>query len=262
MHSCVELIGPAEARAILAENRGNRPLAESRVKALASMILSGDWQTTHQGIAIAEDGRLLDGQHRLNAIIRAGVPVRIMVTRDMDAGTFAVMDRGGTRTLAQALREDGPSVEVASFITQVLNGWNHVGVTDAMKREILGLLRPEITRVRMAVLSRNKRGSASIMAAGVAQILAGVDPDYVAKVASAFNRLDPSMPPVAMVLARSIDTGRIGAHDRVDLFARSLVIFDPNRSENTRIQVKDTEAATRDAERVIRRAVETRKAAI
>ncbi len=40
----------------------------------------GHWDTTHQGIAIASDGTLVDGQHRLLAIVESGVTVRMNVT--------------------------------------------------------------------------------------------------------------------------------------------------------------------------------------
>ncbi len=75
-------------------NRDNRGLRDSHVEYLTQQILAGKWQVTHQGIAFAESGRLIDGQHRLNAISRAGIPVQCQVTRGMDEDAFQVVDCG------------------------------------------------------------------------------------------------------------------------------------------------------------------------
>lgn len=75
-------------------NRENRRLRPHHVNDLAREMAAGRWISTHQGIAFAKSGRLLDGQHRLAAIIQAGVSVRMMVTEDLDEQAFKVMDRG------------------------------------------------------------------------------------------------------------------------------------------------------------------------
>lgn len=75
-------------------NRDNRGLRDSHVEYLAQQILADKWQVTHQGIAFAASGRLIDGQHRLNAIARAGKAVQCQVTRGMDEDAFQVVDCG------------------------------------------------------------------------------------------------------------------------------------------------------------------------
>lgn len=59
---------PAMAERFLARNEGNRLIRRYKVEAIADAIRRGEWETTHQGIAIDPDGRLIDGQHRLSAI--------------------------------------------------------------------------------------------------------------------------------------------------------------------------------------------------
>ncbi len=63
MKTAIETITPEIAKALLVGNYCNRAIRKSRVEQLTNDIKVGRWQVTHQGIAIAENGRLLDGQH-------------------------------------------------------------------------------------------------------------------------------------------------------------------------------------------------------
>lgn len=49
----------------------NRRLIETNTKAILTDIKAGNWRFTHQGIAFNPDGFLVDGQHRLAAIVKA-----------------------------------------------------------------------------------------------------------------------------------------------------------------------------------------------
>ncbi|MFG2452655.1 hypothetical protein ACGFSG_25040 [Streptomyces sp. NPDC048512] len=70
---------------------------------LADQIQRGEWQLTHQGIAFDEDDVLIDGQHRLAAIVRAGLTVPLTVTHGVPRAAFTVMDTGRKRTGRDAL---------------------------------------------------------------------------------------------------------------------------------------------------------------
>ena len=52
------------------------------------------WKRTHQGIAIAPDGTVLDGQHRLFAVQRSGCTVPMNVSYDYDQEIFTLLDCG------------------------------------------------------------------------------------------------------------------------------------------------------------------------
>lgn len=99
-----ETITPTVAAEYLAKNHPkNRPIRPHRVKGLVEDLQKGRWQLTHQGIAFDDEGRLIDGQHRLTAIIAAGVSAPMMVTRGLDISTFAVLDQGGARSAADVM---------------------------------------------------------------------------------------------------------------------------------------------------------------
>src|SRR6185503_17546608 len=67
----------------------------------------GEWMVTHQGIAFDTRGVLVDGQHRLAAIIEADVPVELTVFTDVGEGTFDVLDIGKRRSAADVLAIEG-----------------------------------------------------------------------------------------------------------------------------------------------------------
>jgi hypothetical protein len=92
-----ERITPAIAREILTHNTNNRTLRPGHAANLAADIKAGRWQVSHQGIALTADGQLLDGQHRLHAVVMAGIPITIMVARNVDPDTFKVMDMNKVR---------------------------------------------------------------------------------------------------------------------------------------------------------------------
>lgn len=102
---------PAMAVEWLKHNNCNRPLRKSLVAAYARDMRSGNWAATHQGIAFGESGALLDGQHRLHAIIESGVPVLMMVTRGLPEkikgaviATMDAVDRGAVRSVADQMQ--------------------------------------------------------------------------------------------------------------------------------------------------------------
>ncbi len=75
-------------------NHSNRDLRQTWISFLAHEILKGRWKVTHQGIGFSSSGRLLDGQHRLSAIVLAGLAVDVMVTTGMEDDDFRAIDSG------------------------------------------------------------------------------------------------------------------------------------------------------------------------
>jgi hypothetical protein len=103
-HSHVLELTPALAEDLLTHcNTHNRTLMDAHVETLANEMRAGRWQLTHQGIAFSPNRVLLDGQHRLWAVVMSGVtvPMRIFVNEPPEA--MAVIDTGKTRSNDQIL---------------------------------------------------------------------------------------------------------------------------------------------------------------
>ncbi len=64
-------------------NTHNRPLYERTIDVYALDMKRKFWTLNHQGICFDEEGTLLDGQHRLAAVIRSGKTIPMYVFRGM-----------------------------------------------------------------------------------------------------------------------------------------------------------------------------------
>lgn len=94
MYLKVMQIDPVMAASMLANNDKNRKLSQRHVNKLASELSGGKWVLNGQTIAFDSKGRLLDGQHRLHAIIQSGVTANIAVAKDViDERAFETYDQ-------------------------------------------------------------------------------------------------------------------------------------------------------------------------
>lgn len=77
------IIGPEMAKELLLKNYQNRPKNLNKVDYFVQVLKTGSWDKTKQPIEVLDDGRLIDGQHRLTAIYKTGisVPVSVKVLR-------------------------------------------------------------------------------------------------------------------------------------------------------------------------------------
>lgn len=97
METVVETITPDKAMKYLEMNVHNRPVHQKHVEFLVEEIKTGRWKLNGSSIVFNGD-TLIDGQHRLWAVITAGMPIRSIVVRGVDEGAFATIDTGVTRT--------------------------------------------------------------------------------------------------------------------------------------------------------------------
>lgn len=107
MKTIIKEITPELAEEMLEHNyEGNRNVMPTQVREFASVMADGRFDSLNgQTIVIDSDGTLYDGQHRLQAIIMAGVTLPFLVvvhdspTRAIES--FDTIDNGATRKTAQ-----------------------------------------------------------------------------------------------------------------------------------------------------------------
>jgi ribosomal protein L20 len=88
-----EFITPDRARELMERNlERNRTLRKLWVSSLAAAIRSGEFLPTHQGIALDENHDMIDGQHRLQAIIEADIGCWLLVARNVPKNAVVAMD--------------------------------------------------------------------------------------------------------------------------------------------------------------------------
>lgn len=96
-------VTPKLAKEWLAKNFGNRPIREQDLDRYRRDMLAGRWHNDGSPLRFTADGELLDGQHRLRAVIAANRAVVMLVVRGVDREAQIVMDTGRRRTAADAL---------------------------------------------------------------------------------------------------------------------------------------------------------------
>ena len=166
---------PAVAKRLLDRNVHNRKISEKIVQKYAEEIKAGEWRLTPQGIGINDRGELVDGQHRLSAIIRANQTVPMLITVGLPAASQEKVDRQRRRTLFDALYLAGKAtcrqeVEIATCITRMrMRSDSAVVPTDAAVKAMLDVHQESISVILARGAAKRVRGlsQASFLAAAV-----------------------------------------------------------------------------------------------
>jgi hypothetical protein len=112
---------PELASHYLSNNPSNRPISKSRVEAFAGMMESGQWALNGETIVISSTGRLLDGQHRLAAVVRYDGPVQMLVATGAPDAAFSTIDIGAKRSIGQICGMNGvPNAHLTSAAAAIL----------------------------------------------------------------------------------------------------------------------------------------------
>lgn len=96
-------ITPDVAAEMLKNNPSNRPISSSAVKRYAREMRNEKWVFNGEPIIISDEGTLIDGQHRLNAIIDSGTTQMMVVITGIEKKAFTTIDIGKKRSGADAL---------------------------------------------------------------------------------------------------------------------------------------------------------------
>lgn len=156
-------VTPALAKEWLTRNTRNRPIRKTTVANYARDMQNGKWAMNGEAIKFSADGTLLDGQHRLNAVITAGVPVQMLVITGLANETQTTMDAGVKRTTGDAFGlADEKNAQMLAAVLKKIWMWDkgdhrfsaNINPTTAECAALLAK-RPEIRRsVEVAVRTR------------------------------------------------------------------------------------------------------------
>jgi hypothetical protein len=95
-------ITPADAERMLKLNDGNRPFNKHHVAVLAREMKMGRWKVNGDTICLSGT-RLIDGQHRLMAIVESGCTIETLVVDGVAADVFDTKDVGRRRSASDTL---------------------------------------------------------------------------------------------------------------------------------------------------------------
>lgn len=178
----VAMITPDMADAMLADRGPNRHVAASVINKYARDMAVGRWKLNGQTIKIASDGRLLDGQHRLEAAKKAKQPFPAIIVEGLASGVFSSLDIGRRRAMSDVLRERGEinTIILASslrWLWMLKNGVVLAANSSPTNSELLDVLdaHPDIRlSLRHVAAIRDIMGSG--IAAALHRSFAEVDP--------------------------------------------------------------------------------------
>ena len=101
------LVSPGMAEALLRRNDDNRSITRHRVDLYAKDMIAGNWRLNGEPIIISREGLLNDGQHRLAAIIKTGIPMQCMMTFGIERETRTTTNQGGGKGAGDYLKMSG-----------------------------------------------------------------------------------------------------------------------------------------------------------
>lgn len=252
-------VTPDMANEWLKKNEGNRPLRLHRAAFLARAIESGHWKLTHQAVAFTKRGRLLDGQHRLRAVILANRAVKMAVAYDVPEDAFAVMDAGLPRSMAERLHADKKETEIMRSLFRLMA--NRPTPHEYEVETMLDCF--DASLKALAAVKRPGRGfqkfaRAPYMGAVTLRIAANQqrkDGDAVLRIQWLLGKLFTGdlvgTPPIIQSFFRQVLEGvanmDIGVAPNTDQFARAWRAFNPELEGVQRLQVTDHSGELRDA---------------
>jgi hypothetical protein len=253
-----EVITPERAKHILeTQNISNRRMRSWWSEAMAQSMKRGEFKTTHQGIAFSEEGYLLDGQHRLSAIVKAGVPVEMLCVYGLDASAFGFIDIGIKRNVADLTGLSKRTAETCRLASGIVYGLPTM-TDQIMKVAECGLQEVHDRLIDYSPSVAAITTSAPVRLSACLLVMDGYNEDQVFEVYRNLNQLNYSaLPSSALSFLKQKEQGRISASRSHELIARATKALNPNLAQLTKIQIDQDNitASTEWVRRVLRRAI-------
>lgn len=102
-------VTPEMAEQWLGKNTQNRNLRKNPVAAMARDMQAGAWHLNGETIKFDSTGKLLDGQHRLHAVILANRTIDLIVITGLESESMSTIDAGAKRKFSDLLQIRGES---------------------------------------------------------------------------------------------------------------------------------------------------------
>lgn len=122
-----EWVSPARAKELLKGSETlQRKLQPKTVGKYAAMVAADEFRPVPAQIVMSDDGVNLQGQHTLHGVAAGGKDVLLSICYGVDKSYYAYMDRGRSRTVAEALHQEKSMVEVSSLLLRIRYGESQV----------------------------------------------------------------------------------------------------------------------------------------
>lgn len=117
----VVMVSPELAAAWLEHNPRNRRVSDKHAAMIAGAITRDEWRMNGAPIVRGADGDLLDGQHRLTAVVLSGRSVPMLVVDGVEPEAQITIDAGRKRSFADQLKLLGETeyTSVAALVMKI-----------------------------------------------------------------------------------------------------------------------------------------------
>lgn len=183
----IETIQPDVAKHMLVSNTINRALSTHTVSKYASAMERGEWMLNGEAIIFDNSGKLANGQHRLHACVKSGIPLKTLVVRGVQEESFKTFDGGKNRKAADILSISGEknTVALASaaryYLMTELAGRKKYELTSTQIESVVKNFRP-LARIVGEYTGHKPR----IMPAGFCGIVAQIERLHGASISQSF----------------------------------------------------------------------------
>lgn len=178
-------VSPAKARELIKLNlEKNRNITKTHMKTLSASMKAGNWMETGEPIIIDQYGRIIDGQHRLYAVIDSGITITATITYGVDPAAFDVMGTGKTRNLSDAMSTHG--IDHSRAVTAAYRVYGDLQTTTSSNFSAFGRrTRMDMKANRSEVIAWVKENNEVIQE--IMEVTCAKDAKAVLKPASLFN---------------------------------------------------------------------------
>lgn len=235
-----------------------RKLSDTRVISLAGAMSRGEWRYTGQGITFDKQGRLLDGQTRLAAIVKSQVTVKMLVAFNVDEEAFRCIDSNlKPRSLSDVTGLDRRYTEILKFAFYMLPGERTKATADQALM-LHSALHPIIGEDYERLSKATKRFYSNVPSKmAVLLRLATCNPrdkyyihDLYSKMISTSPEASAHLPLIGYTYKSYVDKDKIpsqssGRLERKAHFAYAWFVYDPQNSDKARIPIYSKDYSVR-----------------
>ena len=131
-------ITPEMAQDILDHhNENNRKLRGNHVDKLAIEMRKGNWRLSNDNICFDVNGNLINGQHRLKAVVCSGVTIKAFITYGLPKESFNVMDTPQNRNEIDVIKHKYPEINHLNGVCKIMNTFAAAKDNDKTKQKDL-----------------------------------------------------------------------------------------------------------------------------
>lgn len=247
-----EIVTPDMAQSwLLLNSEKNRKLRRKKVIELADEMYAGAFYPTNQGIGFTVDGDLIDGQHRLSAIVESGMPQKLLVVKGLNPFAFGAIDIGLKRQAGEITglgTKRASALRFGVILAKSFGTSRYQHQLSVTPRELIQLNESEFGKTLERVFDfRNKRffSSAGVLCAATVSALMSKDPDAkISEFLFIVNQNFDEMTSVGKALMKRIiaDGGTMrssqkGSEVTVEHFCSMMYVLDPSNRDKQKLHV-------------------------